>query len=105
MEAIFDTRIKKAVTLHDILHGFRTGMGTGKAIMEIKLTHELVIMDQDLLLLVFLDLWKAYDNLYRGRLLQTLEGYGAGPKCGAFCQSSGCGRGWPPNKWLPWTPV
>ena len=37
-------------------------------------------MDQDLLLLVFLDLRKSYDNLDRGCLLKTLEVYGVGPK-------------------------
>ena len=36
-EAIIDTRIKKAVTLHDVLYGFCAGSGTGKATMEIKL--------------------------------------------------------------------
>ena len=37
-------------------------------------------MDQDPLLLVFLDLRKAYKDLARGRLKQKLEGYGMGPK-------------------------
>ena len=37
-------------------------------------------MDQDPLLLVFLDLRKEYDNLDQVRLLKTLEGYGTGPK-------------------------
>ena len=37
-------------------------------------------MDQDLLFLVFLDLNNSHDNLDRGRLMQTLEGYGEGPK-------------------------
>ena len=40
---------------------------------------ELEIMDQDPLLLVFLELKKAYDTVDRGQLLTTLEGYGAGP--------------------------
>ena len=37
-------------------------------------------VDQDSLLLVLLDLRKAYDNLYQGWILRILEGYGAGPK-------------------------
>ena len=37
-------------------------------------------MDQDPLFLVFLDLRKEHENLDCGRLLKTLEGYGAGPK-------------------------
>ena len=36
--------------------------------------------EQDPIFLVLLDLSKAYDNLDYGRLLQTLAGYGAGPK-------------------------
>ena len=37
-------------------------------------------MDHDPLLLVFLDLRKAYYNLDCVQLLKTLEGYVAGPK-------------------------
>ena len=42
--------------------------------MELKLAQELASVNQDPILLVSLDLGKAYDNLDRGRLLQTLEG-------------------------------
>ena len=80
MEAIIDTRIKKAVTFHDILHGFFAGRVTGSAIMELKLVQELESVYQYLPVLVFLDLRKAYYNLECGWLLKTLEGYGAGPK-------------------------
>ena len=48
--------------------------------MELRLVQELESVDQDQLLLVFLDLRKAYSKLYRGRLPNTLEGYGAGLK-------------------------
>ena len=48
--------------------------------MELKLAQELVSVDQDPLLLVFLDLRKFYYNIDQGRLIKTLEGYGAGPK-------------------------
>ena len=41
-------------------------------------------VDQYLLLFVLLELRKLYDNLDRGRLLKTLEGYGAGPKMRGF---------------------
>ena len=37
-------------------------------------------LDQEPLLLMFLDLRKFYDNLDCGQLLKTLEGYGAGLK-------------------------
>ena len=34
--AIIDTRIKKAVTFHDVFNGFHVGRGMGTATMEIK---------------------------------------------------------------------
>ena len=52
--------------------------------MEIKLAQELVSVEQDPLFLIFLDIRKAYDNLDRGRVLQTLMGYRAGPKMRGF---------------------
>ena len=48
--------------------------------MKVKLVQELANLDQDPLFLVLLDPSKEYDNLDRGILLQTLSGYGAGPK-------------------------
>ena len=80
IDTILYTRIKKSVMFHDVLHGFRVGMGMGTAIMELKLAQDLESVDQDLLLLVFLEIRKAYDNLEPGRLLKTLEEYRAGSK-------------------------
>ena len=48
--------------------------------MELKLVQDLELLDQDLLFLVLLYLRKAYNVLDQERLLQTLEGYGSGPK-------------------------
>ena len=48
--------------------------------MELQLAQELDSIDQVPLFLVFLDLSKEYDTMDRGRLIQTLEGYGAGPR-------------------------
>ena len=48
-------------------------------ILELNMEQELASVDQDLMFLVFLDLQKAYNNIDRGRLLTTLEGYGSGP--------------------------
>ena len=47
--------------------------------MDINLLHELSIVYQEPLFLVFLDLRKYYDNMDRGCLLKTLEEYRAGP--------------------------
>ena len=41
-------------------------------------------MEQAPLFVVFLDLRKTYDTLDRGRLLQTLEGYGSVPVIRGF---------------------
>ena len=79
-EAIIDTCIKKVVTFHKVLHGFCAGRGTGASIVELNPAQELESVDRYLLLLVFFDIIKVYENLDHGRLLETLEGYGAGPK-------------------------
>ena len=44
------------------------------------MVQELAIIYQYPLLLVLLDLWKAYGILYHRQLLRTLEGYGSGTK-------------------------
>ena len=80
MEVIIDTRINKDVTFHDILHIFRVGVGMGKNIMELNRSQDMESVDQDPLFLVFLDLRRAYDNLFCGLILKTLEGCGVGPK-------------------------
>ena len=75
VEAIIDTWIKTAVTFHDVLHGFCAYKSTRTAITELNMSQELASIVQDPLLLVFLDLRKAYNTLDRGRLLQPLKGY------------------------------
>ena len=49
MEAISDTRIKKAVNFHNFIHGFHVRRGARIAIMELKLTQEPASVDQDTL--------------------------------------------------------
>ena len=44
------------------------------------MAQDLASIDQEPVLLVFLDLLKAYNTLESARTIQTLEGYGAGPK-------------------------
>ena len=74
MEEIIDNRLRASVLLHDVLHGFRAGRGTGTAILELNLVQELARVDQDPLFLVFLDLCKAYSMVDHGHLLVKLEG-------------------------------
>ena len=70
--------LKRSVTLHDSLHGFRSGMGTGTDTLEEKLAQKLVGIAHEPLLQVFLDVQKAYDYLYRGRCMDIMRGYGMG---------------------------
>ena len=49
-------------------------------ILELNLDQELARIDQDTLFLVFLYLQNAYNNVDRGRLLITLEGYRDRPR-------------------------
>ena len=77
---VIDTHIKTVVQFHNVLHEFCARKGMGTTIMELKLAQELASVEQEPLLLVSHDQRKAYGNLYQGRLLQTLAGYGAGLK-------------------------
>ena len=55
--------------------------------MELNMTQELATIYQEPFLLVFTDLRKEYGTLDHGCLLQTLEGYGEGPKmCGVLAE-------------------
>ena len=82
-EDSINNNLKACITFHDVLHILCAVRGTGTAILDIKLSQELTIINQEPLLLVFLDLRKAYETLDQGSILMTLEGYGAGPHmCG-----------------------
>ena len=65
VDTVIDTRINKAVTFHDIIHGFSAGRVKGTAIVELNSLY------MDTIFLVFLILIKLYDNLDEGRLLKT----------------------------------
>ena len=64
--------------------------------------HDLASVDQDPLSLVLLDLIKLYDNLDCGRLLKTLEGYGAGPKMRGIREILDVSGSGLPEKLLPY---
>ena len=59
---------------------FRAGRGTGNATLEAKLLQLLADLREEVLYVIFLDLYKAYDALDRSRCLEILEGYGVAPK-------------------------
>ena len=60
VEALIDNHIRSNIQFNDVLHGFREGRGTGMAIMDLKLAQELSRVYNKPLLLVLLDLQKAY---------------------------------------------
>ena len=75
---ILHRRLTTGIKLHDVLHGFQEGRGTGTATLEDKLLQQLAAMREEVLYVIFLDLTKAYDALDRSRSLEILKGYGVG---------------------------
>ena len=78
LEAIIDTRVKKVVSFHDILHGFQgryPGSQAGTGVGQVPL------------LLIFLDLRKAYDTVDREEAMTTMEEYGVGPNARRLLQA------------------
>ena len=78
MALILHRRLTAGLQLHDALHGFREGRGTGTATLEAKLLQQLAAMREEVLYVFFLYLTKAYDALDRSRSLEILKGYGVG---------------------------
>ena len=77
--SIVNSRLRSFIVLHDFLHSFRQGRGTGTAIMEATLNQKLMVIVHEPLFQVFLDIRKAYDSLYRWRHMEILREYGLGP--------------------------
>ena len=78
--SIVNIRLQSFIVLHDALHGFRQGRGTGTAIMEAKLEQQLAGIVHEPLFQIFIYVKKSYDSLDRGRCMETLRGYGLVPK-------------------------
>ena len=75
---ILHRRLTTGLQLHDALHGFWEGCGTGTATLEANLLQQLAAMREEILYVIFLNLTKAYDALDRSRSLEILKGYGVG---------------------------
>ena len=73
--------------MHNALHRFRVGQGTGTATLEAKLDQQLSGLSQKPLFRVFLDIRKLYDSLDRGWCLEILRGYGMGPNLARLLKS------------------
>ena len=52
----------------------------GTATLEANLLQQLIAMRETVLHYIFLNLRKAYDDLYRYRCMDILKGYGVGPR-------------------------
>ena len=71
-----------ATMIHDALHGFRQGWGTGTYTLKEKLALKLTGICHENLLQVFLDVRKAHkhDLIEWTRYMEVLKGYGLGSK-------------------------
>ena len=78
--SIFNIRIRSSIVLHDVLHRFRQGRGTGAAIIEAKLEQQLTGIVHEPLFQVFVDVRKACDSLDQGRYMEILRDYGLVPQ-------------------------
>ena len=66
-KCIVKNRLQSIIILHDALHGFKQGRGTGTVIMEARLEQKLVGILHEPLFQVFIDVQKSYGYLDRGR--------------------------------------
>ena len=75
-----NSRLQSTIILHNALHGFIQGEGTGTEIVESKLEQKLVGIVHEPLFQVFVDAKKAYESLDRGILMGIIRGGGLVPK-------------------------
>ena len=61
--SLLKCQLTTAVKLHDVLHGFWAGRGTGTAAPKANIIQQLTDMKEEVLFEVLLDLQKAYDAL------------------------------------------
>ena len=71
--------LRSTVTLHDGLHGFRKGRGTGTANMEENQAQQHVGIVREPLFKVFIDVHNSYDSFNKGICMEILSGYGPEP--------------------------
>ena len=67
--SIVNSRLQSSIVLHDVLHGFRQGRGTGTDIIEGKMEQQPAGIVHQPLFQVFLDVRKAYNSLEQGRFM------------------------------------
>ena len=75
---IVNSRLCYTATLHNTLHVFRKGRGTGTATMEMNLSRQLGGFFHWTLFQVFVDVRKSYESLEREICMEILRVYGVG---------------------------
>ena len=75
---IINNRLRISISLHDNLHRFRQGRGTGTATLEAKLVQHLAGIFHKPLFQVLLDANKVYESLDRMKCMEILRGYEIG---------------------------
>ena len=78
--SILNRQLTTSITFHNLLHRFWEGRGTCTATLKAKLLQHLAALREEVMYVIFLDLHKVYDALYRSKCLGILEGYGVGPR-------------------------
>ena len=69
-----------AISFHDMLHMFWEGWGTGTSTLGANILQHITAMREEVLFMVFLDLQKSYNALYRERTLDVLATYKVGTR-------------------------
>ena len=78
--AILDIRLVASITLHNFLHGFCAGRGTGTGPLGDKLFQQLATLREEFMYMIFLDMHNAYEVLDRSRCLDIPENYAVVPQ-------------------------
>ena len=91
---ILHYRLMAGIKIHDALHIFWEGRGTGTATLEAKLLQQLAAMREEVLYVIFLDLTKAYDALDRSRVCRYSKATGWETECDGYYGSIGTRQRW-----------
>ena len=73
--AILNFRLMESITFHNFLHGFQAGRGTGTPTLDSKLLQQLADLREEVLYVIFLDLYKASYALCRSRNITYRTSY------------------------------
>ena len=95
-----NNRLWNKITLHNELHGFRQGRGTGNATIEANLAQKLAGIFHKPLFQVFIDVWKAYNSLYIGIYMKIIRVCDLGTNLQRLLQRYWTNKSWYQNPGL-----